>query len=236
MKLLKKPTVANELNLQHKMRVDEGVAIATKVDALRKTLSELEVQHQNFIISKQKELNTVISSLEREIKELKAEIVTLEEKRVDLLRPLDAEWSELKSKEIDLQQKEEELRHLFLGLTQSEKEIATRERDLETKEIIITETTLKANSNLLKSEEKLAFAEGKSKESTENITKAEKIIQDKVQELLLREASISSKEREIEIIKSNLAKEEHNINKQKILLADREATLEREIKRQQKNK
>lgn len=232
MKLLKKSTVTSELNLQRKNQIDEGIVLAKKVDALRKTLSELEAQHQNFIISKEQELSTRFKELENSIKELKAEIRELEQRRSELLKPLDAEWAELKSKEIYLQQKEEDNQKWFIQLQQSEKDILLTEEELERKSIVLDNNLVTANKERLEANILLTNALNKAKETEDRSVKAEEILQKHIKELMSREAQVASKEREVEIIKANLLREEKAINKQRLLLVDREATLERELKRQ----
>lgn len=82
-----------------KAQIDEGVRIATKIDALRVTLASLEAQHKMFMTNMVVEQKQMMSGLADGIKALKAEIVELEAYRAELQKPLDAHWEFVKSKE-----------------------------------------------------------------------------------------------------------------------------------------
>lgn len=233
MKLLKKSVLTQELNTQRKTQIDEGVHLATKIDALRKSLNELEVQHQNFIETKQTELDNIFKSLEREIKEKQLEIKTLEERRKQLLKPLDEEHEKLDQREIGIQTKEKEFRSRFIDLKQAEKLAEIKYKDYDTQlkylgdRIKANEVeTKKIKDNLRKSEDTL-------KTALEREEEVERYITSKTSELRTREANLASREREIDIAKELIQKDKQEIIKRTILLEDREATLEREIKRQQ---
>lgn len=233
MKLLKKSVLSQDLNNQRKMQIDEGVHIANKIDALRKSLNELEVQHQNFIQSKQIELDNQFKSLESEIKEKRLEIKTLEERRIELLKPLDEEHEKLNQREEGLKTREKEFGSRFIELKQAEKLAEIKYKDYNNQTRYLVERieaneveTKKINNNLKVSENKLKIA-------LEREEEVERYISSKTSELRTREANLASREREIDIAKELIQKEKQEIIKRTILLEDREATLEREIKRQQ---
>lgn len=75
MNLLKKPLANLEAERQKREQIDQGVAIAQKIDVLRKTLADLETQHSTFIAGlrvdleqKTKEQFEKLANLQFEIK------------------------------------------------------------------------------------------------------------------------------------------------------------------------
>lgn len=233
MKLLKKSVLSQEINNQRKIQIDEGVYIATKIDNLRKSLNELEEQYQNFATNKQIELDNQFKSLERELKEKRNEIHSLEERRVELLRPLNDEWFALNQDKEDFKEKEKEFSKRFIELNQAEKKLEIKKKDLELQmkslgtRIKANETeTKKIKDNLRTSEKMLELA-------LERERKVDTTIQSKQSQMLAREANIASRERELDILMNNIQLKEKEIIKKTVLLEDREATLEREIKRRQ---
>lgn len=234
MKLLKKSEVLREVNFQKKLQVDEGVHIATRVDTLRKTLAELEIQYSEIASKKQIELTEQFKTLESEIREKIYEISTLEDRRIELLKPLDKELEMIKKLQSKQETKEQELSTSFLELKQAQKEIDIKEKklnkELKSLEEKLQDTEIKssiANENLKKSEEILRSAQAKE-------TNIDNFIATENTRLLAREALVASKERELTIKESQLETDRKEITNQRLQLEDREATLEREIKRRNK--
>ena len=95
MDLISKKVITSQIANQRKIQIDEGVALAKKIDLLRETLGSLELQHKNFLDKKEKELLSVTSNLEKDISNKKIEIKKLEEHRLKLLLPLGKEKKEL---------------------------------------------------------------------------------------------------------------------------------------------
>lgn len=232
MKLLKKSVVTQELATQKKIQIDEGIVLANKIDALRISLSNLEHQHKDFIDNKQIELDKIFKSLEMEIKEKRNELALLEEKRTQLLIPLNEEWLKVSEEKEILKEQATSLNKVISYnldlkeiLEKGDKELEKVSNQMRIEKTDIDEIKLKAQRNLFKSEKIL-------KTSIESEEEINKRIETKTSEILSREATLASKERELEIAKSQLQKDRKEINNQRIRLEDREATLEREIKRQ----
>lgn len=146
MKLLTRSQLSSEAVKQRKIQIDEGVKIASRVDALRNTVVELEGQHLQYIAQMKEEEKRVLTGLEEGIRNLKSEIATLEVERTKLLEPLDTKWEEVKNKEKEAKEiieKAKEVHSIILQdkerqdiLTQKIKEsrerIRVRERALRT--------------------------------------------------------------------------------------------------------
>ncbi len=102
MQLLSKQVVNQKVAQQKKAQIDEGIAIARKVDALRKTLSDLEVQHRNFIDGIKRTADIETKDLMQRIADLKAELKDLQESRQKALVPLDEAWANVRRKEAEV--------------------------------------------------------------------------------------------------------------------------------------
>lgn len=109
MKILAKKAIDVQVTAQKKAQIDEGVAIATKIDALRQTLLSLEAQHKNFIDGMKDSLNIETKYLIEKIANLKLEISNLEEEREKLLIPLTSAWDSVNERDSILQVKEKEV-------------------------------------------------------------------------------------------------------------------------------
>lgn len=97
MKLLSRSQASSEANKNRKAQIDDGVIIASRIDALRKTLAELETQHVKYMSHISEEGRNMMEGLATGISRLKKEIVGLEAERDRLRIPLDAEWVEVKN-------------------------------------------------------------------------------------------------------------------------------------------
>lgn len=102
MKLLSKSTIASDQARQRKAQIDEGLGLASRVDALRRTLAELEKQHSTYIAGMKQELEEQTQWLVDSIRDKKKEISDLESQRAALLVPLDAKWAEVNEKSRNL--------------------------------------------------------------------------------------------------------------------------------------
>lgn len=115
MKLLAKQQLQDDLSLQKKMEIDQGVVIARKVDVLRETYATLEKQYNDFMVHSKEERNRILGELDYDINEKNKLLKGLDEQRKLLLKPLDDEWAKLKE-----EQKEHTLNIEGLSLKQNE--------------------------------------------------------------------------------------------------------------------
>lgn len=79
MKLLRKSAVDAQAALQRKNQIDEGIALAGKIDALRKTLGDVELQHRNFLAGMEADLKDKLSYLTESIAIKKLELAVMQE-------------------------------------------------------------------------------------------------------------------------------------------------------------
>jgi hypothetical protein len=106
MKLLSKPEVSLQSTMQRKSEIDSGIYLATRVDKLRESLVELEQQQKVFIDNNRKIIEESLSEKRQELQEAESKLKLAEERRTELLKPLDKEWEKVSeaSKEVELLQ------------------------------------------------------------------------------------------------------------------------------------
>lgn len=117
---------------ERKAQIDEGVALAKKIDALRQTLGNLERQHANFLAGMETELHGRTDKLFQTIGALQKEVAELEERRALALIPLDAQMEEIRAKTADLGSFQDILKEKEAKVLQ--KEIIQDKRDQVSKE------------------------------------------------------------------------------------------------------
>lgn len=231
MKLLKKSAVSSELAQQKKNQIDEGVRIASKVDALRQSLASLESQEREFISGMQSRLRAETDHLHREIESLKSEILSLEEKRALLLIPLDAERESVRSAKSENDSLRSKIDAGLRRISDKEskmdlisKESRSRLSNIKVRERELEKTIARAIENVDKA--------GIERSESERIkAESESHYMAKNKEFLAREAAIASREREIEIEHSHIRDEKEEIIMEKAQLASQRSVLERALKR-----
>ena len=97
MRLLKKSEVTQKKAQARKQEIDEGVKIAQKVDAVRNTLAEEEANLDKFRTESVKNIKAELAPLEEKRDGLKKEVQELERTREQLLIPLTEEWEEVET-------------------------------------------------------------------------------------------------------------------------------------------
>ncbi len=234
MKLLSRKTVINEAADQRRQAIDEGLQIARKVDKLRETLASLEKQHTDFLKGMEGELKSKAELLLNEIALRKLEIVQLDERRKALLEPLDKAWEQVKAQQginietrdilakglIKLADKEKKSQENYEESKKTKQRINVQEREL-------LQVYEKAEQNK-KDTEKIK------EDALAKMVRVDKYIEEKTQEYSTKEAELKAKERELEISAQKLVDDRQELLLKETLLKDREATLERELKRRKK--
>lgn len=231
MKLFTKKAVDVQVTAQKKVQIDEGTAIAKKIDTLRQTLGSLEVQHKKFVDGMKDGLKKETDYLIQKIASLRIELSDLEAKKSKALEPLDIAWQnvKIKTKEIlnlrsELDAREEKL---------SFREKSTIEREKKSKDSIsrlnIRENELdKAYAHALNLKEE---AESVKKDADDYVASKSKNIENKERDALIREETnlndFNSNQAERQMLKDR----ELGLNARETRLMDREQMLERNIKR-----
>lgn len=234
MKLQPKRVVATEIAKQRKSQIDEGVKLAGKVDKLRSVVSEEEAKVERFrkesVTRVQVEIDDKIVEKNRLIEEIRI----LKEDRARDLIPLTLEWEKVKKEKERLIRQEEVVSTREDDATQREEEVKNleyevsidKERVGQLKEAT-TQKLGEAEVDRIEAREFLA--------TTKN--KAQKIIFDaelKAHQAQSRIDGVEVWEREVAEREERVNDKETDLTRRELVLKDRYATLEREIKRNKK--
>jgi hypothetical protein len=128
MKLLKKSTIQKDIAEQKRQQIDEGLTIARKVDALRLTLANLEGQHAKFIEGMKAELERQTGQLSKDVDNKRQEVAYLEAERLELIKPLTAEWEEVAKKSAEIEQIKSDLLVVSAETLKKEKVLENKTR------------------------------------------------------------------------------------------------------------
>lgn len=234
MKLQPKQQITQSINLERKTQIDEGIALAKKIDLLRETLASLEKQHNDFIAGSRVEIEKNLKVLQERKSNLLGEINKLEERRVILMKPLDDEWLKIEDEKQELervriiqsssQQQLNENWEVFKkdvdSLNKRERLIESKEQQIET----VTHETLELNK---KAKE---LKETKAREYDE----FKKEVADKTKDLNTREKELVTQANLNEHNKNILDKREKQLNDKERAIKDKYETLQRTINRLKK--
>jgi hypothetical protein len=231
MKLLTKQQVNVEVQAQRKIQIDEGLTLARKVDALREKLANLETQQKKFFESMDSELHQRTDYLFEEIASREEEIKKLEQKRAELIIPLDNAWQEVKEKKLENDNLRVVLDEKSLKLAEKEQKVienAKKAKELlfkaKTREKEVERVYDKADQLKMETESIFtAMLEEKDKQ-TQKFENKEKKLDERENSIKSYEFTLKDREQQIEI-------KEQEIREEKIRLSDQRQTLERAMAR-----
>ena len=231
MKLLAKKQVNEEVALQKSSQIKEGVTIARKIDVLRETLASLEKQREIFLAGSKEELKRHTADLQKEADRIKGEIRQLEERRKELLKPLDDKWAKLEEAK-----EEHEKNEIALNV---EKDQIQRERDeiekaritLIDKENIVADKEYESKKLLTKASEDRERAGRILEDQIQAKEKFEKEWFDKNREQDQREAALVNQANINQYRENILNNREKELNDKETFINDKYETLLRTIKR-----
>ena len=228
MKLLFQKTIASDLQLQKKLQIDEGLALARRVDKLREALLSLEAQHRKFIEGTRQSLKDAVGNLETRKTSLEGEVRSLEEKlkiKVPISAPLSTkEKIKFANKLTDLTVVEVELENKSKALKDTEKAILKLKTNAQDK-------LNDANDNLARAKEAKEKAERvlAQNQNEQNKQKEEFKVKDK--EFTKRKEELDGRANAIELFDRKIKEREKMINEKERAVNDKYETLIRTITR-----
>lgn len=225
MKLLKKSTVQNDVAEQRKNQVDEGLALAKKIDALRQTLLQEETNLALFRAGTIGSVNQEIETISRKKEILEDEVRDLDERRRIATLPLDKEWKDLEShsKELDLKEqnykdKYSDLMEGYAYLTRETKALDSEKKrlDKQSRDLdVLNQKSLETKS----SAEKI-YQEAENTKNDINIHSSQVS-----KELLHKRTNLLALERELEIKNQKLNSKEQELLQKERAINDKYETL-----------
>jgi len=234
MKLLTKSEQSKAKALEKNREIQEGLKLAKRVDALREISAQEDKALKEFRKNSLAEISKEISKEASKKEELEKEVKELEDRKTEALKPLDLEWDKVKVAKEELTRKEATLLNGIEGYKAEYEEINRRNKDISNKEAHLATVADIAHDKhdeaekLLKSAREQALASKKVSEETEREAKT------LINNALEKEKYIINREKAISVKEEELRNKEIELAKQVIAIRDREATLERNIKRLKK--
>ncbi len=238
--LPKRVDIEKEKNLERKKEIDSGVQLAMKIDKLRETYANEEKQlkewRENSIRTIRYEIGQLIEerdNLENQNKEDRA-------LRVELLKPLDAEWQEVKLEKENIAEEYKNISHSKVTIKEQLEKI---KKDLERISEVSARANQKEKDTTKAKEQAIALrdmaqkeyevARANREEQTEMHEKSmlaldqrkkeyevalsliyirENEVKDKESELITRENHLKTQQRQVQIAWSEIQKHNGNTN------------------------
>lgn len=231
MRLLTKSEVQQELAVERKMQIDEGISLARKVDGLRQKATSEEAALEQFRTGTTSVVIKEVEELIEKRDNLKVEVRSLEEQRDTALDPL-------YTKEAEVDKKLEALEAAKQHLIEREEAVATAERELEVKRTELSRDRGTLDSELTEATEykraaRDIFLAARVKESQVNddLGQREAKVLGRERSVAVREQAVAGRERDAEN-KLNTAKRiEREVVAREQALNDREETYQRNVER-----
>ena len=220
MKLLPKQKINAEVATQRKNQIDQGLALAKKVDALRETFQEEESRVEIFRSETMKKVQAEIDALIAEKNSLQSKLEVMREERMRLLAPVDLSeaWSEVKSGKAEIIEWRERLAQHSVELLAKESDIALLKEEIRKKQDNLDRKDALVERTLSGVEDKFAEVStllDNTRKESERATLEHKLADN---HLKVREHSVTQRE-------ETLAKQQEEVNAHEIDLANREEKL-----------
>jgi hypothetical protein len=224
-------TIRPLLEEQKYQSAKEGIALATKVDALRKEYNELKRNREVFLQGTVLEIERTTKVKSETLKTLQEQIDSLEARRLELLKPLNSEWQELKiaQKDFEKQQKdftkrESDLEAIKQDVTKKEQKIAIQDQKTELEAQETERLNEQSKKDALKARQIL-------QDATANLDEIEKECTERLLKVSELENQVDFDKQAVENIKKTYILKEKELIKREKLLKDREQMLLRNLKR-----
>lgn len=231
MKLLQKSEIDAAKVADKKREIDEGTKLAKRIDSLREIAAQEETALAKFRSETLKNLNDEIVPKVAERDSLDGQIKTRKDELIELQKPLDSKWEEIKNREKEIDLRESSVSGRELSAKEQEKKLILAREDVE-------KTITRAALDKAISEAHIHTAKAatdRANRALEGATKAAKDVLEitRLEEIKLthREEMVSAREGDVTIKETDLSTREKALADGWILLLDRQAMLEQELKR-----
>lgn len=230
MRLLSKKEVDIAKVADKRREYDEGAKLASRVDVLRKTAVEEERNLTKVREASVLELRAVVSPLEKKKGALLDEVHKLEVERKRLLEPITERENAVRNQEMILASKVETLNEDKVRLATKGGLLQIKEEELRTEQERIKDERNRTADSLSKAEELRKDAQLTLYESRQKGQEILSNLELREKGLKIKEGNVAARERDVVMQQDQLQKEWDQIEAQKVLLADRNAMVERTLK------
>jgi len=226
MRLLNKSDIAKAKANEQRRDIEEGLKLAKRIDNLREVAAQEEESLAKFRKQQIAKINEEITKAEGKKSALLKEVKDLEERRRELQKPLDDEWSKIHKERLTLEAFREEVAERSARV--SDKERGVKEAiDQAGRQLAQAATKNDLSSDKLREADSAAKAASKSLENAKKLenqalalkAKTELEVAERLEKVALREKNADNKEKENARISKELKNKERAINdKYKTLL------------------
>ena len=234
MRLLAKQEVQNIKTSERKLEIDQAFKLATRVDTLRQTVADEEVNLTKFRNETVKKIQGEIDSLIHKKSTLENDVKNLSEEKKSLQIPLDKEWEKVREKRTDLVKVEHDLSDREFVVKRTEMAVLKVQKDLDIEESRIKDRKSLSEQKLKEADEILLSAKDVELKTLEDQVRARTYFEEKEKGLVSRETELNARERDVENGKKNNDKVRKSLSLKEAQLIDREQTLDRSIERLRK--
>lgn len=211
--------------------IDEGAKLAKRIDGLRETLADEEASLEKFRVATTANIKAEIAPLEEKLGGLKKEVGELERTRAQLLIPLDAEWEKVEAEKAIIEQQKHDVGEIQKQAEQDKSEAAELLKTAQQKAQQATYNEEETERTLGKARQDRTDAARTLEQARLQKIRTEREHAAKLHPLTVREQRCEKKEEWVKIKEQEIREEKSKIAKEWRLLRDRQATLERNIKR-----
>lgn len=234
MKLLAKRDIDIQKSLDRQREIDEGVKLSRRVDALRRTQVEEEASLERFRAASVSKIHEEILRESNVRDALHTEVVRLEARREEALRPLDREMQLIATEKKELSEIGDVLFSRQAAIEKRETELALLERsvrDEEQRAKAMSREVADTLADAQEQKESALIAHTAAKRTLESVQTFKEVMEREIKE---RDAVCAARERDVSIREEWLASDREALELEKVQTADLRATLERAIKRLKK--
>lgn len=229
MQLLPVKKLNERIQEQKSSDIKAGLFLSRKVDALREEVLELEKKRDDFIAGQTKVINDSLEHLFSKKNHLESEIGNLEEKRIELLKPLDTEWEKVKKAKEELTTSLADLVIRQNETTTKEELNNNKEKELGKREEICVQTekdTIRLNRIAKELNEK---AKNITQRTIEQYKQQTDLFKEKNKEIVSKENNVKFREIDVQNALNILADKEKDLKNREIALEDKYATLQETV-------
>lgn len=227
MKLLEKKQIDAIKARESQRSVEEGLKIARKVDSLRETRAEEEASLEKYRRETLAEIHKQITYNVTTRDALYNEVVRLEKRREDALKPITEEMDILEKKRKDVDMAIKEQKALEEVNTHTVTLLDARERCIIEKERLVEVAKIVANDNLTDVQNKKREADIALENARKVLQKAQSDADIRREELDSRETAILQREERAAEKEAELRELEQSIGNELRLLQDRRAMMKK---------
>lgn len=217
--------------VERRKEIDEGAKLASSVDTMRKLVASEQTNLIKFRDESLKTIKEELGGLQARKQFLLSEVESLEELRIRLQEPLDAEWEKVKKELASIEATKQNLYATINGLKKSEKlyKKSFEELGIEKKRVEDLKTSARESFTLAEriKNEAAEILDEAHRESNEMDTE----MNEREQQLHLKEDVVAIRERDMANGKEQNERDHKDIIKIKAQLASQRAILERAMKK-----